>query len=363
MENRTEPIDNIRLGVLVGLATIAAWAVARLLWPFMPAIVTSASLAVVLRPAYLWLARRFRYASVAAFIGTTIVFFLVLLPIAGLSVVLAGQVGDGLDWLAGHTATLLGTGGILPEFVRDVAARLGLDEATLQSQLHEQIGVAGTRLAVRTLGFLSGLGGWVVQAAIALFTLYYLLKDTDGLMRALKRLVPLDDPRTDRLFNRAQEVILATIYGNVIVAIVQGTLGGVTFALLGIQTAALWGTVMGLLSLLPLVGPVFVWFPAVIILFATGAIGKAIALLIVGTLVISTVDNVLRAWLVSGRAQLHPLVAFFSVLGGIVVLGAAGIFAGPVLFVLGLTVIDMARLALQGGEEHPGVLTGTFRMR
>jgi predicted PurR-regulated permease PerM len=363
VDTRPESTDTVRLVVLVGIATLAAWAISRLLWPLLPAIVTSASLAVVLRPAYQWLARHVRRPSLAAFIGTTTVFFLVLLPVTGLSFVLVGQLREGLDWLAGHTATLFGPGGILPGFARDVAARLGIDEAAAQERLQTQLVAAGTALAGRAFGFLTGLGGMVVQGAIALFTLYYLLRDTDGLVRALKRLVPLDDPRTDRLFSRAQEVILATIYGNVVVAMAQGTLGGIAFAILGIQTAALWGTVMAFLSLLPLVGSAFVWVPAGVLLFTAGHVFKAIALLLFGTLVISTIDNVLRAWLVSGRAQLHPLVTFFSVLGGILVLGGAGIFAGPVLFVLGLTVIDMARLSLQGGEEHPGVLTGTFRLR
>jgi predicted PurR-regulated permease PerM len=358
-----QTIDTVRLIVLLGLATLAAWAIALLLWPFLPAIAVAGTLAVVLRPAYSRLARRIRRPAIAAFIGTTIVFFLVLLPIAGLSVLLAGQVGLGLQWLADRASTVLGPDGMLPGLLGDIATRFGLDSTRFQAGLHEQIGAAGARLAGRTLGILSGLGGWVVQAGIALFTLYYLLRDTDGLVHALKKLVPLNDARTDRLLDRAHEVILATIYGNVTVAIVQGTLGGITFAILGLPTAALWGTLMGLLSLLPLVGPAFVWLPTALLLFATGSVGRAIALLVVGSLIISTIDNVLRAWLVSDRAQLHPLVAFFSVLGGIFLLGPAGIFAGPVLFVLGLTIIDMARLALQGGEEHPGVLTGSFRLR
>lgn len=363
MDKRTDSAETVRLIVLLGLATIAAWAIGLLLWPFLPAIVTSATLAVVLLPAYRRLATGVRHPTVAAFAGTTIVFFLVLLPIAGLSVVLVGQVGEGLEWLADRAANLFEPGGVLPGFVRDVAGRFGIEETQLQAGLQDQLTAAGARLAGRTLGFLSGLGGWLVQAAVALFTLYYLLRDADGLIAALKNRMPLDMGRTDRLFARAHEVILATIYGNVVVAIAQGTLGGITFAILGLPTAALWGTIMGLLSLLPLVGPAFIWVPTVVILFATGAVGRAIALLVIGMLVISTIDNVLRAWLVSDRAQLHPLVAFFSVLGGIVVLGAAGVFAGPVLFVVGLTIIDMARLALREADEQPDTLTGSWRLR
>ena len=203
------------------------------------------------------------------------------------------------------------------------------------------------RLAGRTLGLFTGIGGWLIQAGIALFTLYYLLRDGDALVRHLKWLLPLEPALNDRLFQRASEIIRASIFGTFVVAAAQGTLGGLIFWILGISAPIVWGTAMTMLSLLPMVGPGFIWVPAALVLLATGHILRGLLLLAFGALIIATIDNVLRAWLVSGRAQLHPLLVFFSVVGGLFVFGAPGVFVGPVLVVVALTLIDTARLTME----------------
>jgi predicted PurR-regulated permease PerM len=165
-------------------------------------------------------------------------------------------------------------------------------------------------------------------------------------MQRVRWIIPLESAQTQRLLRLAREAIHATVLGNVVVALVQGVLGGIAFWLVGLPGAVFWGVVMGLLSLLPLVGPTFVWVPGAIILFATGQYWNAIALTAVGAVLISTIDNVLRSILISGRAELHPLAVFFSILGGIILFGAVGVLLGPVLFVLAFTVLEMGRMAL-----------------
>jgi predicted PurR-regulated permease PerM len=175
------------------------------------------------------------------------------------------------------------------------------------------------------------------------------------MLEAGKGLVPLPSGPMELLLKRTHEVIFAAVYGHVFVAMVQGLLGGLAFWVLGVPTPAVWGVLMGGLSLIPMIGPAFVWIPAGAVLIATGATLRGVLLLLFGALVISTIDNVIRAVLVSGRARVHPLVVFFGVLGGVLMFGAVGILVGPVLIVAAAALMEMARLSLFPDESLKAV--------
>lgn len=332
--------------VLLILAAGGVYLLGLLLAPFLPALVTSAVLAALVYPGHERVRRAVDPPSAAALLSTVVVFFLVLIPMLGVSLMLVNQLGTSVDWLAREAAELLGPGGRLRGWLEVAAGQVGVDPASVSVSLSEQLQQVVGTMAGRTLSFLSGLGGWLLQAGAALFTLFYLLRDGEKLVGAVQWLIPLEGPVSARLLRRARDVTYATVYGNVVVAVVQGALGGLAFWLVGLPAAALWGTLMGLLSLLPAVSAPLVWAPAAIILLAEGEVARGLGLLAFGALVISTVDNYLRAVLVSDRAHLHPLVVFFSVLGGLFAFGAVGLFVGPVLFVMALSVIEMARVAM-----------------
>lgn len=212
-----------------------------------------------------------------------------------LSLVLVQEVALSVDWAAREIGRMLGPGGEFRGWLRTLAEHLGVTNVDLRASIASQLQDAVTLLTGRTLNFLSGLGGWLLQAGAALFTLFYMLRDADGIVRSLQWLIPLEETRTDRLFRRARDVIHATVYGNVVVAIVQGSLGGLAFWVLGLPGAALWGTVMGVLSLLPVLSAMLVWLPGGAYLLVVGQTVDGILLLAFGALVIGTVDNYLRA--------------------------------------------------------------------
>lgn len=355
-----------RLTVLLILAAAAVYLLVELLAPFLPALVTSAVLAVLVYPAYArledwitghgtWLGHR----NVAAFAGTVAVFFLVLIPLVGVSLVLVQEVARSAEWAVREAGRMLGPEGLLRGWARAAGDFLGIDGGEFRESLTDQLQGGVSTLTARTFDFLSGLGGWLLQAGVALFSLFYFLRDADGIVRAVRWLMPLEEEETGRLFARSRDVIFATVYGNVVVAAVQGLLGGLAFWVVGLPAAVLWGTVMGVLSLIPVVSAPLVWVPAGGYLLANGQTLGGVFVLAFGALVIGTVDNYLRAIIVSERAQLHPLAVFLSVLGGIFLFGAAGLFLGPVLFVVGLSLLEIARLALDA--DAPGVLSGSGR--
>jgi len=352
----SRPIDQkVVLGarevVVLLLGVAASVLIGVFLWPFLAAIVTSATLAALAYPGYRWLERRIGEPNVSAFLGTAILFFLVLLPLVALSVALLGDVHANIDQLSRELGQKLGQGGDLRRWAEDLGRSLGIAPGRVSEQIGRQLQELPNLVAERTLSFVSGLGGWLLQGGAALFTLFFMLRDGEGLVKLLAWLLPLEPDYTQRLVERAREVTFATMYGNVAVAFVQGVLVGLAFWFLGLPAAVLWGTVAAVLSLLPVVGAPVVWIPAGVLLLVHGHVGRGVALLLFGFLVVSTVDNLLRAVLVSDRAQLHPLIVFFSVLGGIIVFGAAGVLIGPVLFVVCLSLIETARLILE--PRHP----------
>lgn len=345
---RVEPNpERLRIWVLLALALGSGYLLVYMLWPFMPAIVTSTVLAVLAFPGFRALRRRIRNAHVAALLATVVVFFLILLPTIALALLLLDQLRTGLIWINANSSELVAPASALRDWIEQAVARLGFDSGAFGSAIATQAQALVATLADRTLALFTGIGGWFLQGGVALFTLFYLLRDGERLISHLKRLIPLEAGLTGRLFHQAREVTYATVYGNVVVAIAQGSLGGLAFWMLGLPVPVVWGTVMGVLSLLPVVGAFFVWLPAAVLLLVTGEVAKGLILLAIGTLLISTVDNVLRAILVGGRAEVHPLVVFFSVLGGLFVFGAVGIVVGPVLFVTALMLIEMARHGLE----------------
>jgi predicted PurR-regulated permease PerM len=342
-----------RLSVLVLLAVSAgaAYLLGRILWPFAAAIILALVLAVLAHPLYRRLRRRLGSENLAAFLGTTVLFFLVFIPLSALSFALFDSIQGSVDTVFGGTGELLAPGGLVRGWLDRVTDWLGLEEASVIETLRGQITELGAFVAERTVGLLSGLGGGMIQAGVALFTLFYLLRDGDAVIDASKRVLPLDEELVDVLIDRSAEIIFATVYGSIVVAIVQGALGGIAFWAVGMPGAVLWGVVMAFLSLLPAVGPPLIWGPAAAILLLQGEVWRPLVLIAVGALVVGTVDNLLRAYLVSGRAQVHPLVVFFSVLGGILLFGLMGIFLGPILFVASLSMLETARLALEPGKS------------
>jgi predicted PurR-regulated permease PerM len=358
---RREDLARAQLLLLILFGLAGGYLILIILLPFLPAIVISAVFTVLVYPVYAPFERRIRYKSVAAFLGTLGVFFLVLAPMLGLSLMLLDQVRDRMDWFSQSPAELLAPGGFLMRTLASVAGRLNMDTAALGAMLQQEAQQLAGTAAARVLQLLSGIGGWLLQAGVALFTIFYFLRDADRLVRTIRWLIPLEPVQSAELLRRAREVTFATVYGSIVIAIVQGILGGLMFWAVGLPSPAVWGSMMGILALLPVIGPPVVWVPAVVILIASGALVRGIVLFVLGAVVLSSIDNVLRPYLVSGRTEIHPLVVFFSALGGIFVFGGVGLFVGPVLFVVALTLIEMARMALGPGTEieptpAPGML-------
>lgn len=179
----------------------------------------------------------------------------------------------------------------------------------------------------------------VVNVIIMLFALFFFFRDGDAIMGRLRRVLPFDPSFREGRIRETAELIKASISSGVIVALVQGAIGGITFAFLGLGAPVFWGVIMGFFSLLPL-GAWIVWLPVAIWLLLTGEIGRGVALLIIGAGGISMIDNVLRPMLLAGRTQMNGLLVFISLLGGMGAFGLIGLVLGPVIMATAISFVD-----------------------
>jgi predicted PurR-regulated permease PerM len=339
-------VRTLRVAVLLGLGVTAAVLLGIMVWPFLPALVTSIVLGVLAFPAHQWIHKRIRQDELAAFVSTIAVIVVILLPIFGVSLIALQDLSIAVSWLDTQVRTGFPMLGGLVGVVERVLAALGLSGLNVPATLTQRLENLPELIGGRTFRVVSGIGGIILQVGVGLFTLFYLFRDGERMLQAARSHVPLASGPTELLALRAKEVMFAAVFGHVFVALVQGLLGGLAFWALGLPTPVVWGVLMAALSMIPLVGPAFIWVPAGAVLIATGGPVRGIMLLVFGVFVISTVDNVIRAVLVSARARVHPLVVFFGVLGGVLMFGAVGILVGPVLIVLAGALMEMARLSL-----------------
>ena len=205
-----------------------------------------------------------------------------------------------------------------------------------------------TFLYNRATKIFKGLSTFLIGFFFTLLSLYYLFKEGERLLEKIKEIAPIPSRERDLILLRFKEMTNATFRGGILVAMIQGALGGLSFWILGISSPILWGTAMAILSFIPMGGTALVWAPASILLWIQGAWIKALILLGIGILAISMIDNILRPALISSTTNIHPLLLFFAVLGGIQTFGLIGLLLGPLIASLCLTIIE---IYIQGVKE------------
>ena len=224
--------------------------------------------------------------------------------------------------------------------VRAYLDRFGVDVDNLRENVTGVAATASQRAARLALGFTQNLFSFLLQFFVMLYVLFFFLRDGRALVDQLIYVLPLGDVHERRLLTKFRSVAQATVKGSLVVAVVQGTLGGILFWAVGIPAPALWGVVMTVLSLLP-IGSGLVWVPAAIILFIQGEVGKAIAVVAVGALLIGLVDNFLRPRLVGQDTKLPDWLILVSTLGGLGLFGISGFAIGPIVAAFFVVVWQM----------------------
>lgn len=330
-------LEDRALRWLVLLATIAF---AAILWPFSGAILWGVVLAILFAPLQRRIAARLHgRRGLAAVCSLAVVGVMVVLPLAlvGASLVnqgaaLARRLRDSPPDYAGWFGQAMDA---LPEWIVRRLQQADLaDLGAVRERLTEALQAGSQQLATKLLDYGQNTFDLVLGLFLALYLLFFLLRDGDALAAILQRALPLRPAQQQALIERLVVAVRATIKGSVIVAAVQGVLGGMIFWMLGVGSAPFWGMLMALASLLPAIGPALVWVPAAIWLLVTAPLWKGLVLIGFGAFVIGLVDNLLRPLIVGKDLELPDWLVLLATLGAIFTLGVNGFLLGPMLAAL-----------------------------
>jgi predicted PurR-regulated permease PerM len=319
--------------LLVAVSVAFVW----ILLPFYGTILWGAIIALLFAPLNRWLLPRMgQRRTLAALITMLAAIVIVVLPAALVATSLAREASQLYARIeSGELKPALMLRGLfeaLPSWLTDLLARFGLGNFDLiQRKLTQAVTQGSQFIATQTFNLGQDALGLVVSLAIALYLAFFLVRDGGAIMRAIRMAIPLPPDDKQELLEQFGTVLRATVKGNLVVALVQGALGGLAFWVLGVNAALLWAVLMAVLSLLPAVGAGLVWGPVAIWLFATGEVWQSVGLVLYGVLVIGLVDNVLRPLLVGKDTGMPDYLVLISTVGGISVMGINGFVIGPVV--------------------------------
>jgi predicted PurR-regulated permease PerM len=317
------------------------------LWPFSDAILWGGVVAIVFAPLYRWLlVRTGQRRTVAALVAVTIIVLIVILPLAlvGLSLVqeavdLYGKTQSGEINFQHLSQRMFDA---LPNWLGSLLDRFGMTNLkAVQLRLSAAMVTASESIATWALRSGQSTFNIVVDIGVMIYLLFFMMRDGDALIGRVQRAMPLSAQHQRELLGKFTVVIRATVKGDLLVAALQGALGGVMFWFLGIHAPVLGAVLMAFMSLMPAVGAALVWLPVAIYLLATGSVWQGVTLILYGALVIGSIDNILRPLLVGKDTKMPNVIVLISTLGGIASFGLNGFIIGPVIAAMFVAVWEL----------------------
>jgi predicted PurR-regulated permease PerM len=357
---RAVPVRDRFYARTFALVTVLLLAIAlfKIVQPFAGPLLWAMFIAFLLYPLHVWLTRRLKgRAQLSAALLTVLTLIVLVGPLAALSAAFAAQVGDLLQTVQSTVADQTRNNVLDLTKVPWISDALGWLDGTFGVSIAQVRGyvIEGSRAVLQSLASLGGkvfIGafGAVFGFVLMVFLLFFFIRDGGEMVNTLRELIPMSRQQKDKLFAHLAAVTRALVYGTGMTALIQGTLVGISFLIVGLPSALVFGVIAALAALLPFGGTALVWIPAAIVLAAQGRWGAAAFMVIWGALLVSLVDNVVRPMLVSGRAPVGTLTVFVGVLGGIAAFGAIGLFLGPVVLALIIALLQFA-LELRRAEQ------------
>jgi predicted PurR-regulated permease PerM len=328
-----------RLNHLIYFAAVilVGYLLFQIVQPFLQPLGWAGVLAVCLQPVYQRLAARMG-ATKAAALSMVLVLVLIVVPVWLVVLAIVKQASQATETLQSLTTMQLPAPVTRAwQWVQERVGYLAAD------QLMTSVTDAGKRivgaLAASSGAVIAGVAVILVQLVITLFALVFALRDGDAIVGIIRRILPFDDPaRRDRVLHEIGDLIYASVTAGLAVAATQGLIGGMAFWIVGVRAPVVWGAVMALAALIPVAGAWLVWLPVAIFMLVRGDIAHAVTLMVIGVGVISTVDNIMRPWLLSGRSSLNGLATFIALIGGASAFGFIGLVFGPVIVAIAIAL-------------------------
>ena len=344
MDNRATSKSRIEWGFILTLLVVISLAFAFIIEPFFGAIVWAVVVAVLFRPVYERLLGRLPgRTNLVTVITLVLILLLVIVPAILLGFALVQEASSFYQRIqAGEIdfdAAFEGFEKSLPHWLQEQLAAYGYgDFASIWAEIEQYISAILEFLLGQLLSVGQGAFQFMLGLGVMLYLTFFLLRDGPALTDRIGDMIPLEESKRHILMERFLAVIRATIKGSLVIAVIQGALGGLVFWALDIRGALLWAVLMGVSSLIPAIGTGFVWVPVALYLLVTGAITQGIILILCGVFVISMVDNVVRPILVGRDTRMPDYVVLITTLGGLQLFGINGIIIGPLVAALFIAI-------------------------
>lgn len=331
--------NTIQLLLLIALSALATLGCVVVSAPFLPALTWAMALAILLTPLQQRLEKKLGKPNVAAMLCVLLAALLVVIP----AIFIASQ----LISEAATSAKMLNSCFVSGQWRDSVDAHPQLaliaNWIALQFNVPGLINSASAWLTSTAATLLQGSVRELVTLVMTFYLLFYFLRDRGEALAGLRTLSPLAEADMDSMYADVADTVHATLYGTLAVAMVQGTLGGLMFWWLGLPVPLLWGMVMALLAVIPVLGAFIIWIPAALFLLLTGKVGQALILTTWGAIVVGGIDNLLYPILVGSRLKIHTVFAFISLVGGVMVFGPSGLVLGPLIFAVTRQLLQVWR--------------------
>ncbi len=331
---------------LIIVAAVFGYFTYEVLKPFLSPIAWAMVFSIVFYPIYVYLQKYLKWRPLASAATVLIILLLILGPVSYLSYLLTQEVKSLLEYMNSGTFDPLKkiiSHPTVNVIVTKLLSMFNMTEAQFQKSIMDNVAKLGQE-SVSIVG--SGLGN-VASAlfdfALMLVSVFFFLTDGPAYIGKAKHFLPFSSVQRERLIGQTRGIVVSTIYGGVTVAVVQGGIGGIVFAALGIHSPVVWGICMFITSFVPVLGTFIIWGPAVGYLIVQGSFVKAVILFLVGALAISSADNILRPLIVRGKLKMPTLLIFLSILGGLKVFGLIGFIMGPLVVALFVSIAEIIR--------------------
>ncbi len=323
-----------------------------LLWPFVSTIILAAVVTGVFIPVYRYFNRKCK-PSLASILTCIVIFFVIFIPIVSFVGILSKEAYD---------MYLMAKGAVLSDNIQNLLeGSMVLEKANLilsnfnititGEELNKAISevgrIVGLFLYEQARAITSNILQFLVNFFFMLLIIFYLLIDRQRLLSFVVDLSPLPDEQDEKLFQKFKDMAGAILIGNGLGGLIQGILGGIVFAIFGIKSPFLWGVIMGLMAFLPILGIGIIFIPAAIYLFLVGRIAAGIFFIIFYVILSGGIEYIFKPRLVGHRVQMHTLLVFLSIIGGLKLFGILGIIYGPLIVTAFLTLTDIYKTSYQ----------------
>lgn len=330
---------HIRLFFISLILLVLLYLVYKIFSPFLLMVVLGFVIAVVIEPIFRLLETRWHNKHLAGIASVILVIVFVIVPLIFFLTIIFSEAKSLVGSLASHDSLITEFNNRIIEFARGYDLTAAEDSQTFQQYFQKGIEF----LASSALKITSSIPKILTGIIIMLMAVYYLLVNRDRIAEYITEINPLTRKETETYYQRAQDLIIATVRGNLVIIVLQGVAGGVGFALFGVGSPVLLGLLYTFASTIPIVGAALVWVPAVVVLFVKGSTMYAILLALWCMLFVGTIDNFLAPKLIQKRAKLHQFFILIGVVGGVSAFGILGLVLGPLLIALLFATVDIAK--------------------